>query len=128
MSSRISPFLRPILGFAVVLAWTGFIHGQMDDMESLRQAQQKNRILILNLLNGKEAFGEQQHKDALDVDAKWMTYRFTWVANFDDPGKMEQIHREFADHLKLVENNKNTRPVVAASVHSSSEPTRLGSP
>jgi hypothetical protein len=124
MSSRFSPLLRPALGLltaAFALALLGpsrAQEGAPDISENaLKEEYEKNRTLMNNLLRGTEAFAatNPKHVAAIDAAAKYSTYRFTLSAVDSEPGKIDEVYRNFEEQqVKLIKNSKAaTQPEVA---------------
>jgi hypothetical protein len=127
MPSRFSPFLRPILGLAAVtvalfLAGYGNAQpdGQLGDQKTVENPYTLKRGTIISLLRGNEVFDPKnnEHVQTMDINAKYMTYRFTW-AQYNSPtsdkdvGKMDSIHKEIEDQIKLIKGNKSNQADIA---------------
>ncbi len=117
MSSRLSPGLRPLLGFFAILSavlLVGWTNGQGELPGNNEEAIKKDfsgmrKQLFLKLLRGDEPFdanNKAQH-DALDSGAKYIAYSLTWITNEKERGKIDEIFHEFEDgQVKLIKANK----------------------
>jgi hypothetical protein len=49
---------------------------------------------------------EERYGKAIDCESRWLVYRFTWVENEREPGKMDKLYREFEGNIANLVRNK----------------------
>ncbi len=128
MSSRLSPGLRPLLGFfaiVCVISLGGFTRGQDElpgnNEEAIRKEfSGQRKQLFGKLLRGDEPFdaNKKEHRDALDSGAKYIAYSLTWITNQNDRGKIDAVLHELEDQVKLVKANKSPTQQDIANAYS----------
>jgi hypothetical protein len=125
MPSRLSPLDRPLLGVSAVLivAFFGGIASGQDELpgnsESAIEAAysaKTGRGQLQKLLRGDEIFdaNNKAHTEALDIGARYVTYRFTWNSIEQKTSGIDGVHSDFETaHLKLILGNKQDQQAIA---------------
>jgi hypothetical protein len=100
-------FVLVLAGPAAVWALDGPEELPTDGQNALKSEYDKWAGVWTKLLNGDVADpANTQHQQAIDAAAKWAAYRLTW--GFEkDPGKTNDIIREFNDTLQTIRGGKD---------------------
>jgi hypothetical protein len=115
--------LRLLLGSFVVVAALGLrfsrAQGPADvGYTELEQEQRKHRDLMPGVLKGNPVCNpnDQKHVDAIDSEAKWITYRF-WYPEFhtttDQLKSVDRLYRDFDSDLSYLKRSKSMNPAAA---------------
>jgi hypothetical protein len=106
------------LAWAVValgLFLSGPARGQSlrDGEKALEDQYRKYRKLISELFQGKATFDPKDHAEAVDVAAKYVTYRFDWREPPSEPHWVTKVFRDFENHdlWQLGKNKLVTEPL-----------------
>ncbi len=118
---------RPAARFAAVACAAALLaaagaRGQTDSvlpssgMDSLLAEHRKHKDLANDLLRGVRPFdaGQPAHTEALDTQAKYVTYQFTWVTVEGKPGEIDKVYSGGID--RDVTSLKKGRPATAGAI------------
>jgi hypothetical protein len=129
MAGRFVASPRPAARFAAVACAAALLsaagaRGQTDSvsvlpssgMDSLLAAHRKHKDLANDLLRGARPYdqGQPSHLEALDTQAQYVTYQFTWVTVEGKAGEIDKVYSGGID--RDVTNLKKGRPATAGAI------------
>jgi hypothetical protein len=128
MPRRLAVYARPPVRFAAV--WVAALicsaaRGQGEDvlplsgMDSLNNEYRKHRDLANDLIRGFKAADTSiaAHVEALDILAKYDTYRFTWIPEQQKPDAIAAVYRGGVDTTVPYLLKARPRPAAAIEIY-----------
>jgi hypothetical protein len=100
---------------ALLLCGTVRAQGLSDGMDALEKKYRENRTTIGALFAGEAAFDPKvpQHQEAVDVAAKYVTYRYALMPIDKEPGRLDKYYRDFESDLRNALRFKEKSPELA---------------